>query len=266
MSDRPIGHDSIIDMLEVYCPPVIILEGEESVGKWTTAMWLKDRVEDRMKPGDYLEAKHLDVVSARRIANHLFHLPYGLLRLAVVFLGHGTDAGQNVLLKALEELPGSARVILVAPTGNILPTLRSRGHSFYFLPLSTDDVEKILLARNFNPTMAENLARVSGGHVNNALRYASANETKVVVLGAVRSLVQRDAKALSTFASRWSDDHTDLLIQLCQETLTGRSVIFKEDENFLGNRTAMQILRVLNTEVRPRLVIHAQLMSVLRGE
>lgn len=265
--DRPIGHESVLDLLEAHNPQVIILEGEESVGKWTTAMWLKDRVADRMKLGDYLEAKHLDIKVARQIRNHLIHRPYGILRLAVVYLAPYSTVGQMALLKTLEELPGSARVIFVAPTGAVLPTLASRGSTFYFLPLSKANVEEILLARNFNPSMAEQLARLSGGHVGNALRYASANGLKVLVLGAMRSLMTRDAKALDTFASRWSDDHTDLLIRLCQETLSRRFVIFTEDDgDALGKRTALQILRRIHTDVRPQLVIHAQLMSVLRGE
>jgi DNA polymerase III subunit delta' len=51
----------------------------------------------------------------------------------------------NVFLKILEEPPGSATLILTAPTPYaLLPTIVSRCLQFHFAPLSNDEVEKIL--------------------------------------------------------------------------------------------------------------------------
>src|SRR5881394_818004 len=52
---------------------------------------------------------------------------------------------QNVLLKVLEEPPGSATLILTAPSPySLLPTILSRCMQFHFAPLATADVETIL--------------------------------------------------------------------------------------------------------------------------
>src|SRR5215469_5604542 len=51
----------------------------------------------------------------------------------------------NVFLKILEEPPGSATLILTAPSPyNLLPTIVSRCLQFHFAPLSTPEVERIL--------------------------------------------------------------------------------------------------------------------------
>jgi DNA polymerase-3 subunit delta' len=52
---------------------------------------------------------------------------------------------QNVLLKILEEPPGSATLILTAPSPySMLPTIVSRCMQFHFAPLTTAEVEGIL--------------------------------------------------------------------------------------------------------------------------
>lgn len=52
---------------------------------------------------------------------------------------------QNVLLKILEEPPGSATLILTAPSPYaLLPTILSRCMQFHFAPLSDAEVERIL--------------------------------------------------------------------------------------------------------------------------
>jgi DNA polymerase-3 subunit delta' len=54
----------------------------------------------------------------------------------------------NVFLKILEEPPGSATLILTAPSPySLLPTIVSRCLQFHFAPLPLPDVEKILQAR-----------------------------------------------------------------------------------------------------------------------
>lgn len=52
---------------------------------------------------------------------------------------------QNVLLKILEEPPGSATLILTAPSPySLLPTILSRCMQFHFAPLAAPEVERIL--------------------------------------------------------------------------------------------------------------------------
>src|SRR5215475_12413471 len=66
-----------------------------------------------------------------------------------VFIFDGADTMRwdvlNVLLKILEEPPGSATLILTAPSPySLLPTILSRCMLFHFAPLANDEVERIL--------------------------------------------------------------------------------------------------------------------------
>src|SRR5499425_890988 len=66
-----------------------------------------------------------------------------------VFIFDGADIMrwevQNVLLKILEEPPGSAALILTAPSPySLLPTILSRCMQFHFAPLATAEVERVL--------------------------------------------------------------------------------------------------------------------------
>ena len=260
-----IGHDHILRVLEGGLPRVSIFRGPYSVGKRTTAMHVAEQMD--LSAADYLYVRHLDADRARSVRRFIMNTPQGERRLAVVSLANASEVAQNILLAALESIPETSHIILIDDGDAALETVLSRGNVFLFQLLSAASVKKILMGRNFGEASAEQLAYISQGHVSDALRYASANDTKIAVLGAVRCLRDRDAKGLSSFAGRWSEDHTVLLTKLCHETLTGRSVLFeKEHAEALGKRTAMKILSVTRQDVRPRLVIHAQLMGVLRGE
>jgi DNA polymerase-3 subunit delta' len=70
-----------------------------------------------------------------------------------VFILDGTETMRpdvaNVLLKTLEEPPGSATLILTAPSPfNLLPTILSRCMQFHFAPLPVAEVETILRAHS----------------------------------------------------------------------------------------------------------------------
>jgi DNA polymerase-3 subunit delta' len=55
----------------------------------------------------------------------------------------------NVFLKILEEPPGSATLVLTAPSPfSLLPTILSRCLQFHFAPLPVEEVEKILKAHS----------------------------------------------------------------------------------------------------------------------
>src|SRR6202140_4283141 len=74
----------------------------------------------------------------------------------------------NVFLKILEEPPGSATLILTAPSPySLLPTIVSRCMQFHFAPLPQEDVEKILQDKTKlspgNARLAAQLAEGSPG-------------------------------------------------------------------------------------------------------
>jgi DNA polymerase-3 subunit delta' len=101
------------------------------------------------------------------------------------------DAAANALLKALEEPPGRAMLMLLANApGRLLPTIRSRCQRLDLRPLSEAELEKELAARA--PDLGDNeratLARLAGGS-----------------LGAALSLAGEDGLALAEEADRLVD-------------------------------------------------------------
>src|ERR1700676_1925131 len=91
----------------------------------------------------------LRVGQLRAVQRAAYFQPMGRRR---VFILDGADTMRwdvaNVFLKILEEPPGSATLILTAPSPYaLLPTIVSRCLQFHFAPLPQDDVEKILLEK-----------------------------------------------------------------------------------------------------------------------
>jgi DNA polymerase-3 subunit delta' len=88
----------------------------------------------------------LRVGQLRAVQRAAYFQPLGRRR---VFILDGADTMRwdvaNVFLKILEEPPGSATLILTAPSPySLLPTIVSRCLQFHFAPLPQADVEKIL--------------------------------------------------------------------------------------------------------------------------
>jgi len=88
----------------------------------------------------------LRIGQLRAVQRAAYFQPMGRRR---VFILDGADTMRpdvsNVFLKILEEPPGSATLILTAPSPfALLPTIGSRCMQFHFAPLSTPEVEKVL--------------------------------------------------------------------------------------------------------------------------
>jgi DNA polymerase III subunit delta' len=91
----------------------------------------------------------LRIGQLRAVQRAAYFEPMGRRR---VFILDGAETMRwdvaNVFLKILEEPPGSATLILTAPSPySLLPTIVSRCMQFHFAPLPQEDVEKILRAR-----------------------------------------------------------------------------------------------------------------------
>jgi len=92
-----------------------------------------------------------------------------------VFIFDGADTMrwdvQNVLLKILEEPPGSATLILTAPSPySLLPTILSRCMQFHFAPLAVVEVERILKEKtDKKPAEIRQAAQLSEGSPGLAL-------------------------------------------------------------------------------------------------
>jgi replication-associated recombination protein RarA len=255
-----IGHQHVRDRLRAEVPPVSFFVGPRSVGKWTTAEWV---AEDLLKADNILRVKHLNVDTARYVVKALESR--GKLAV-IIFMGGASKEGQTALLPVLESLGPDAHVIMIADDLMEHVALMSRATIFGFLLLRTAEVEEILKQRGFNDVNAARLAALSGGSVHTALRYHQNRDIKLTVLAVVNCLINRNAKALEMFVGRWSEEHTMALTHMCQEVVSGRFRAFEEAEvGGMERSLALRILTALAKDVRPRLVIHSQLMDIVRG-
>jgi DNA polymerase-3 subunit delta' len=101
-----------------------------------------------------------------------------------VFILDGADTMRwdvaSVFLKILEEPPGSATLILTAPSPySLLPTIVSRCLQFHFAPLSASEVEAILKEKSqLSPNAAHLAAQLSEGRPGYALEMDALKESE----------------------------------------------------------------------------------------
>jgi DNA polymerase-3 subunit delta' len=153
-----------------------------------------------------------------------------------------SDEAANALLKALEEPPSRAMLMLLSNTpGKLLPTLRSRCQRLDLRPLSEQDVAAGLAA--YLPQAKENdraaLAKLSGGSIGAALPLA--DEGGMALAREAERIVEHAAKpdiaALLALGDRVRkpDDLSafgDLLVQALTDRVrdrarSGRSIQFR---------------------------------------
>jgi DNA polymerase-3 subunit delta' len=139
------------------------------------------------------------------------------------------DAAANALLKALEEPPSRAMLMLLANApGRLLPTIRSRCQRINLKPLSDGELETELAERL--PDMGNNerimLARLAGGSLGAALALAS-DDGLAIAADAERLIdnaASPDIAATFVLADRLSrvTDGTERFGQFLLQTLADR--------------------------------------------
>lgn len=92
------------------------------------------------------------------------------------------NAGANAILKILEEPPLKSVLLLVSQQPNrLLPTIRSRCAKLALQPLSEQQVATLM--HRYRPELSEKnvqgIAKISGGSIGRALRYADADGLSV---------------------------------------------------------------------------------------
>ncbi|MGH6870926.1 MAG: DNA polymerase III subunit delta' [Rhizomicrobium sp.] len=145
------------------------------------------------------------------------------------------DAAANALLKALEEPPTRAMLILLANApGRLLPTIRSRCQRFELRPLDEETLAREIERRvpDLSPPERRSLARLAGGSLGAALALAS--EDGLVLAGEADTLIERAAApdiaatlALAEKLARMTDGvdrFGQFLIQVLTERIYARAL------------------------------------------
>jgi DNA polymerase-3 subunit delta' len=138
----------------------------------------------------------LRIGQLRAVQRAAYFQPMGCRR---IFILDGADTMRpdvsNVFLKILEEPPGSATLILTAPSPfTLLPTIVSRCLQFHFAPLSTPEVEKVLkMHSDRKPADLRLAAQLSEGSPGMALEMDV--EANVEKSRTVLRILEKSAKA-----------------------------------------------------------------------
>ena len=123
----------------------------------------------------------LRIGQLRAVQRAAYFQPMGRRR---VFILDGADTMRwdvaSVFLKILEEPPGSATLILTAPSPySLLPTIVSRCLQFHFAPLPAGEVEAILKEKSdLSPAAARLAAQLSEGRPGYALEMDALKESE----------------------------------------------------------------------------------------
>ncbi|HEY1423699.1 MAG TPA: hypothetical protein VGF20_09615, partial [Candidatus Acidoferrum sp.] len=123
----------------------------------------------------------LRIGQLRAVQRAAYFQPMGRRR---VFILDGADTMKwnvaSVFLKILEEPPGSATLILTAPSPySLLPTIVSRCLQFHFAPLPAGEVEVILKEKSdLSPAAIRLAAQLSEGSPGNALEMDAQKESE----------------------------------------------------------------------------------------
>lgn len=145
------------------------------------------------------------------------------------------DAAANALLKALEEPPSRAMLLLIANApGRLLPTIRSRCQRVDLKPLNTREMEKEVAERLPGMSDAERaiLVELSGGSLGAALALASGDGLAIArdAQKLIDRATQPDIAAIMALADRLSrmqdgpERFGDFLLQCLNERIRKRAI------------------------------------------
>ena len=258
------GHTHILRSLKEDLPAVSLFYGPASVGKWTTAEYIRKYY--NYEPVDVIRihkltaalAGYLVKISDRTSSGHQG-------RLVIMKIDGASAEAFNRLLLTLEHAQNT-KFILISESV-LFPTIASRAVLYSFSVLTEEEVVKVLQYKmGFKEDKAQELAKLSGGQVERAVQAVSDQDNKAVVLAVLEAIQEKDVESLDRLADRWSDNSTRLLQTWCREALTGRWRVFTPDDSGItGQGLPLQILISTRPDVRPKLVVRSGLMSIVRG-
>lgn len=264
--NTPIGHARVLRALTEHLPPVTLLCGPPSVGKWTIAEHLAQHhhvsAVDRSTWPTGLTA-----AAARTIIAFVSTAPFGRFKLVTVRLDGSSNTALNAMLKTLEEPPPSARFLLTTSTPT-LPTITSRATIYRLGALSVPELTDVLTRHGLRPEAAARAAVLGRGQVRTALAAETSDAARAAVLNLMRAVATTDHELFDRTLRSWDDAAGQLLTQWFTETVTGRWSIFTQADTF-GLHTDQARVRKMLTAIsrvanaRSRLAVRAALETYL---
>jgi DNA polymerase III subunit delta' len=153
----------------------------------------------------------IKIDQVRELQKELSYRPFEAPKKACIIDGADklNPSSGNALLKTLEEPPGDALMILIAPErSNVLQTILSRCQSLAFQPLPAELIEARLARDGFAPDAARVAATLSGGSLRRAMEIGSDGvlEGRASFLARVTALNLKDVATLFRTAEELAAD------------------------------------------------------------
>ncbi len=263
------GHRRIVAELEAGLPPVALLLGPPSVGKWTLTQHLTQHHRvlgvDRSAHPDGLTAD-----AARTVRTFCQRAPLGPLKLITARLDRSSPAALGVLLKTLEEPPAPVRFLLTADSWTHRPalpgTITSRAVTYQFGLLADYQVAAILIEGGMNTLAANKAAPLGGGQVRPAQEALNFDEgAKATVITLMQAVAAADRDQLARAARNVDATVAHLLKVWLSESLTGRWRAFTPPETAYPRAWLLAGLAALRRLDRaaPGLAVHAALDAIV---
>jgi DNA polymerase III subunit delta' len=176
----------------------------------------------------------IKIDQVRELQKELSYRPFEAPKKACIIDGADklNPSSGNALLKTLEEPPGDALMILIAPErSNVLQTILSRCQSLAFQPLPAELIEARLARDGFAPDAARVAATLSGGSLRRAMEIGSDGvlEGRASFLARVTALNLKDVTTLFRTAEELAADKEglpgllELLLSFLRDILIYRS-------------------------------------------
>jgi len=263
------GHHHVVTALEAGLPPVALLLGPPSVGKWTLTEHLAEHHRvlsvDRSAHPDGLSAD-----AARNVKAFAWRAPLGRLKLVTARLDRTSPAALGVLLKTLEEPPSQTRFLLTADTWTSQPklpgTITSRAVCYHLGLLADYQVTAILIESGMNTLAAHKAAALGAGQVRPARDALNLDEdAKTTVVTLMRAVAAADRDQLARAARNADATVAHLLKVWLHEALTGRWRTFAPPESAYPRAWLLAGLAALRRLDRaaPGLAVHAALDAIV---
>lgn len=190
----------------------------------------------------------IKIDQVRELQKELSYRPFEAAKKACII--DGADklnlSSGNALLKTLEEPPGDALIILIAPERSaVLQTILSRCQALQFQPLSVELIEERLVRDKFSAEAARVAATLSGGSLRRGIEIATDGvlEGRGSFLTRIIALNLQEVAALFTAAEEFAADKEGLpgLLELLLSFLRD-ILIYRSTPGALANADLEQLI------------------------
>ena len=216
----------------------------------------------------------IKIDQVRELQKELSYRPFEAPKKACII--DGADklnlSSGNALLKTLEEPPGEALMILIAPEPSaVLQTILSRCQSLAFQPLAAELIEARLLRDQFPADAARVAATLAGGSLGKAMTIAADGvlEGRGSFLKRIVELDLKDIAPLFAAAEEFAADKERLpgLLELLLSFLRDLEQLIAREAERCRTRSIMELIeqlvalrRLLARNVNPRLALEVFFM------